>query len=247
MTDTPHFIPAWRPIAEAPPAVQGFAEQATVSFGDSMAAIYRMNTAPIRHYVVARGDIAKAAFDRFVRLPPMDVLIAGGFSPESLVVSGEVDPAILEKLRGRAGTFMVMREQTDHLADAWHEISKAIASADGDEGGLVLACAMIERRRLRLGLPPISTFPEDAPVAPGARNVLAPERNDWPSGCHDPDSCARHRACMHAQCPRCGTDIRAAVEAATPREANLAASCGRRGGNCQCQQESECIHHHGEA
>lgn len=42
----------------------------------------------------------------------------------------------------------------------------------------------------------------------------APPRT-WPSGCHDPDSCARHRRCMYIQCEHKGRDISAQIDAAT--------------------------------
>lgn len=263
-----HFIPAWRPIAEAPPAVQGHAEHANISFGDSMA-VFHLLRGPkgTRRFVIARGEPANR-FDRFLELPPVDILIAGDGErpdhpadamiaqieerfpdwrsfrdlvdcidvtlhelrgPASLVVKDPVDPNILDKLRDRKGVFMVLRAEPDHLADAWREISAAIKRADGDETGLVLACAMIERRRLRLGLQPIGTVEPDRPVP-------TVTTGDWPSGCHDPDSCARHQACMYVQCPRYGTDVEAAI-------VRHKMPCGRRGGSCSCQQEQECIHY----
>lgn len=39
------------------------------------------------------------------------------------------------------------------------------------------------------------------PAAPSSPNTAT-----WPSGCHDPDSCHRHSACMYVQCRRHGKD-----------------------------------------
>lgn len=161
----------------------------------------------------------------------IDVTLHELRGPASLVVKDPDDPDLLNKLRDRKATFMLLRADPDHLADAWNEISAALARADGYKTGLVLACAMIERRRLRLGLQPIGsiTVEPDAPVP-------TVTTGDWPSGCHDPDSCARHQACMYVQCPRHGTDVAAAI-------VRHRAPCGRRGGSCACQQESECINY----
>ena len=30
--------------------------------------------------------------------------------------------------------------------------------------------------------------------------------NNWPAGCHDPDSCARHKRCMYINCRRPAND-----------------------------------------
>jgi hypothetical protein len=50
--------------------------------------------------------------------------------------------------------------EADPLADAWHEIKRASdRNENKEDGGLVLACSMIERRRLRMGLQPIGSIP----------------------------------------------------------------------------------------
>jgi hypothetical protein len=36
----------------------------------------------------------------------------------------------------------------------------------------------------------------------------------WPAGCHDPDSCARHKTCMYIRCRHEGRSIAGEVEAA---------------------------------
>ena len=61
----------------------------------------------------------------------------------------------------------------------------------------------------------------------------------WPYGCHDPDSCARHKACMYIQCLNNGRDIAGEVEAsisqiasppeqpAAPAGHEICSACGR--------------------
>ena len=36
----------------------------------------------------------------------------------------------------------------------------------------------------------------------------------WPNGCHDPDSCARHKGCMYVQCKNWSVDISTQIAAA---------------------------------
>lgn len=47
---------------------------------------------------------------------------------------------------------------------------------------------------------------------PNRDPLSSPDR--WPVGCHDPDSCARHKACMYVKCRHGGRSIAGEVEAA---------------------------------
>lgn len=35
--------------------------------------------------------------------------------------------------------------------------------------------------------------------------------NEWPRGCHSPNSCTRNEACMYTNCPHEGSDISTAI------------------------------------
>jgi hypothetical protein len=72
-----------------------------------------------------------------------------------------------------------------------------------------LSSALIRSRQLlaSLAIPSTERWTEkDLTEAKAEAKELSDHFNTWPSGCHDPDSCARHLGCMYVQCSRHNKD-----------------------------------------
>jgi hypothetical protein len=88
----------------------------------------------------------------------------------------------------------------DTVADMIREFSAqipSVAQAKPDCGAKEAIKALMDDRRVALG----SSHRKRLAAVMAALSPAV-----WPSGCHDPDSCVRHLACMYVQCARHGND-----------------------------------------